>query len=142
MSAPTTTALNNVEIARRWFTEGWSGNLSLADEVFSANPIIDGKPYSLDFIKGTYQSTQSAFPDLVTSVDQVQEDGDWVITRYTMHGTHQQNWRGIPASGKTITAPGISMFRFENGKVVEAWDRFDMFSLMLQIEAIPMPFKG
>lgn len=131
----------NVATARRWFEEGWSGNLSLVYDTFISNPIVDGKEYTLEFVTGTYQSTLDAFPDLRVSVDQALEDDDWVVIRYAMAGTHQKDWRGIAATNVAINAPGISMLRFENGKVVELWDRFDLFSLLLQLNAIPMPFK-
>lgn len=133
--------VSNKDVAYRWFTEGWNGNLALAEETFAPNPTIDGKEYTLDFIVGNYRDTLTAFPDLQTTVDHQVEQGDWVVTRYTMRGSNQNAWRGIPANGTPITAAGISMFRFENGKVVEAWDRFDMFGLMLQINAIPMPLR-
>jgi hypothetical protein len=29
-------------IARRWFTEGWAGNLAMADDIFSENPRTNG----------------------------------------------------------------------------------------------------
>lgn len=63
-------------------------------------------------------------------------EDDKVVTRWTMRGTHQGEFRGITPTGKQITVTGIGIFRFSNGKVVESWDTFDQLGMMRQLGVI------
>jgi predicted ester cyclase len=67
--------------------------------------------------------------------DQVAE-GDKVTTRYTMGGTHQGEFFGVPGSGKRIEISGINVDRFEeSGKMVEEWASYDLLGAMRQAGA-------
>jgi predicted ester cyclase len=62
------------------------------------------------------------------------------VTRWTMRGTHQGEFRGLAPSGKRITVIGIGIFRFsEEGKVVESWDNVDQLGMIQRLGAIPLP---
>ena len=80
---------------------------------------------------------RKAIPNLHFSVeDQIAED-DKVVTRVTVTGTQQGDLPRIPAAGKQFTSSGIVIFRFEDGKAVEAWMEFDFLGLYRQLGAIP-----
>jgi steroid delta-isomerase-like uncharacterized protein len=79
-----------------------------------------------------------AFPDLNVSVEDVIAEGDKVIIRYTSRGTHQGETGGLgPPTGRQIELEGIAILRFEDGKIVEFWDRFDNLSLLQQLGLAP-----
>ena len=58
-------------------------------------------------------------------IEDVIAEGDKVATRYTNHGTHQQELMGIPPTGKQVTVRGIVITRFADGKAVEVWNNAD-----------------
>ena len=64
-------------------------------------------------------------------------EGDRVVIRYTLRGTHQGEFRGIPPTGKQFKATGISIVHFVNGKGVELRNEFDYLGLLLQLGVIP-----
>jgi steroid delta-isomerase-like uncharacterized protein len=67
---------------------------------------------------------RAMFPDLrIDVVDQV-ADGDRVVSRWILHGTHR---------GRRVTLPGITISRFENGKIAEDWTVSDNLGLLRQI---------
>jgi steroid delta-isomerase-like uncharacterized protein len=66
-------------------------------------------------------------------------EGDKVVMRFTVAGTHKGPLMGIPATGKSYKAPGISVFRLANGKIVEHWGVFDQLSVMQQLGLVPVP---
>jgi steroid delta-isomerase-like uncharacterized protein len=79
-----------------------------------------------------------AFPDLNASVEDVIAEGDKVAIRYTSRGTHQGETGGLgPPTGRQIALGGIAVQRFEDGKIVEFWDRFDNLSLLQQLGLAP-----
>ncbi len=45
----------------------------------------------------------------------------------------------VPATGKQVTMTGIGIFRFADGKFVEAWYESDYLGLFQQLGLIPVP---
>ena len=77
---------------------------------------------------------RQAVPDPTYTVEDQVAEGDKVVSRYTVSGTHRDEFRGIASTGKEMEITGTSIFRFsEEGKVVESWDNLD------QLGAIPEP---
>jgi steroid delta-isomerase-like uncharacterized protein len=78
-----------------------------------------------------------AFPDLQVAVEDVIAEGDKVVCRDTVTGTHQGEYRGLPPTGKSVTYNEIFILRFVNGRIAEIWGIVDVFSQMQQLGAIP-----
>jgi steroid delta-isomerase-like uncharacterized protein len=83
----------------------------------------------------------NAFPDLSCTVEDQVAEGDEVVSRWTLRGTHQGEFFGVPASGKRVEISGIQIDRFdeESGKIVEEWAEFGLLGAMRQMGAIPEP---
>jgi serine phosphatase RsbU (regulator of sigma subunit) len=76
---------------------------------------------------------RSAFPDLRLIIEEQIAEGDKVVSRGTIRGTHLREFRGMAPTGEEMEIPGMAVFRFsEEGKVVESWDSYDQLSLMRQ----------
>ena len=84
----------------------------------------------------------TAFPDVHITIEDQIADGDKVVTRWTARGTHQGNLQGIAPTGKQITVSGISIDRFEAGKIAEEWELFDRMGMMQQLGVIPSLQRG
>ena len=123
---------------------GNEGNLELADEIFdrylahqSDGSVLERGP---EDVKGFMGEFREAFPEFHSTIEDQIAEGDKVVTRWTMSGTHQGEFRGIAPTGKQITVTGIGIFRFsDEGKVIESWDNFDQLGMMRQLGAIPAP---
>jgi serine phosphatase RsbU (regulator of sigma subunit) len=120
----------NKAIFRRYVEEVWNqGRLELADEIFDR--YISHQPDGLSIERGPEDvkrflgEFRQAFPDLHISIDDQIAEGDKVVSRGTIRGTHQGEFRGMAPTGKQIEERGFSVFRFsEEGKVVESWDSY------------------
>ena len=79
-----------------------------------------------------------AFPDFNVTVEDVIAEGEKVVSRYTFRGTHQGETEefGSP-TGRQFELEGISMHRFEDGKIVEDWERYDNLSVLQQLGLVP-----
>ncbi len=53
------------------------------------------------------------------TVDDEIAEGDKVAVHWTVRGTHQADFLGIPPIRRQATWTGISIYRIENGKVAE-----------------------
>jgi steroid delta-isomerase-like uncharacterized protein len=80
-------------------------------------------------------SLLAALPGQFTIEDLIAE-GDKVVLRYTFHGTHQGQWRGLPPTGKSVTFTGIFIYRILDGKIVEGWENADALGLVQQLGLI------
>jgi steroid delta-isomerase-like uncharacterized protein len=98
-----------------------------------------GSGLGLEGIKTAYDKLLSAFPDIQLTTDDLIAEGDKVVSRWTLHGTHQGELMGIPVTGKQVTQSGTSIFRLDNARVVEVWVYADNLGLMQQLGAIPAP---
>ncbi len=93
-------------------------------------------------IRQFYEAFWAAFPDSHLTIDDVLTEGDKLACRFSLRATHQGELMGIPASGKPIQLPGITILRFREGKCVERWSQADFLGLLQQIGAIPSPGAG
>jgi len=80
-----------------------------------------------------------AFPDLHLTLEDIIAEGDKMVTRWTMRGTHQGASLGMPPTGKQCTMPGIGIFRLDGGKVAELWVIYDQLGMLQQLGMAPMP---
>src|SRR5829696_2974362 len=61
----------------------------------------------------------AAFPDINISVEDVIAEGDQVVSRYTIRGTHRLLLvNDSPTTEKQMELKGITIHRFEEGKIV------------------------
>ncbi len=117
-----------------------SGRLEALREIFAAD-VVDHDP-APDQAKGPegfiqfFTQFRSAFPDLAIAVEHMVADEDNISLAYTVTGTHQGNFLGIPATGKKIKARGMQIARFESGKIVERWGSSDELGILKQIGAV------
>ncbi|AHF76626.1 putative ester cyclase [Sodalis praecaptivus] len=86
-------------------------------------------------IEHNYRTTLAAFPDVAMRLDAVLSEGDQVVARYTMLGTHQDTFLGIAATGAAISVPGIGIYRVDGGKIRESWVVRDALALLKQLGA-------
>jgi steroid delta-isomerase-like uncharacterized protein len=131
-------------IARRTSDELYSrGNLDVVDEIYAPNAVAHD-PNSPEEIRGPEAIKQlasmfrSAFPDMQVTVEDQIAEGDKVVTRYTVRGTHQGELMGIPPTGNRMEQiTGIYMSRISGGKIVEEWYNYDALGMMQQLGLVP-----
>ena len=81
----------------------------------------------------------SAFPDFNHTIEDQIAEGDRVVTRQTLRGTHKGPFQGLTPTEKQFTITAIAIDRVSEGKIIERWIDFDVLGLMQQIGAIPAP---
>lgn len=79
----------------------------------------------------------AAFPDARISIESCIAEGDTVVSRWTLTGTHQGEFQGIPATGRGVGFTGLEFNQVADGRIVEHWSMFDNLALLRQIGAIP-----
>jgi len=76
-------------------------------------------------------------PDLHLTIEDLVEEGDKVVMRASVTGTHKGEYMGVQPTGKSITYSEIFIFRFAGGRIAEMWGVVDVFSQIKQLGVIP-----
>ena len=80
---------------------------------------------------------RSGFSDIGWTLEQTVAQGEWIAARFTMRGTHDGNFFGVPASSRKIEVQAMNFYRVVHGKIREEYGQPDFMGLMQQIGAIP-----
>jgi predicted ester cyclase len=78
-----------------------------------------------------------AFPDLHVSLDELIAEGESVFLRSTLTGTHDGEYKGIPATGRHVATECAEVFRIRDVRFVGYWCLTNVAGLMRQLTEEP-----
>jgi ketosteroid isomerase-like protein len=124
--------------AARWFEEVWNRSRREAiDEMFPEDGVLhDGH---VDYrgpaeSKRFYDALRAQLSDVQITPLEVISEGDMVCQRWSCTAKHT-------STGKQVEVTGISILRFKDGRLVEAWQNWDQHGLLQQLKnATPKSF--
>jgi steroid delta-isomerase-like uncharacterized protein len=128
----------NKAASRAVFGIWMTGELDRLGE-FVADDVVHHDPYDAHGDEGieghrtTIAANRRAFPNIEITIEDQIAEGDRLATRWTAAMTHTGELGGAHPSGKRVRISGITVERFEDGKVVEAWRCMDTHGLLQQI---------
>jgi steroid delta-isomerase-like uncharacterized protein len=133
---------NNKTVMHRFVEFINTANEVLAEELISPDAIfyVPGRPDPMRGPAGYLEIVhmmRSGFPDIQWTLDGMIAENDQVAARYTMRGTHQGTFFGVPPTGKLIEVGAINFYRFSGARIIEEFGQPDLLGLMQQIGAIP-----
>src|SRR5215210_778967 len=99
---------------------------------------IQGSEEAKQFVSMFFE----AFPDLNLTLEDEIAEGDKVVTRWTIRGTHQGELMGIAPTEKQIELKGITIHRFEGDRIAEEWERYDNLGMMQQLGVVAEAGQG
>jgi len=122
--------------ARRFFAEQDRRKGPLAEELCAphytaaivGNPVMDMASHS-QFGQRFY----AAFPDLEHIIEETVAERNKAVVKFTLHGTHQGSFFGIPPTGKQVTVSAMAILELVEGKVTQLHGIFDQMGLMQQL---------
>ncbi len=71
----------------------------------------------------------AACPDLEVTVEDLIAQGDRVVTRCVLRGTHAGTLLGVAPTGARFELRGVMIWRIANGKLAERWVTIDRLPL-------------
>jgi len=115
----------------------------LLAEDFVEHEEMPGLEPSKEGVKQLFHMYRAAFPDLRMEPQDVLVSGNKAVARVRATGTHQGEFLGMPATGKSVDVQLIDITRFgDDGLAREHWGVFDALALMQQLGAIPQTPPG
>jgi predicted ester cyclase len=88
-------------------------------------------------LKQVWPMLLRGLPDVHVTIEDLIAEGDKVVSRNSVTGTHQGEYMGRPPTGKSVTYNEIFILRFVNGRIAETWGVVDVFSQLKQLGRIP-----
>jgi steroid delta-isomerase-like uncharacterized protein len=136
----------NKALVCEFFTEVINaGNMASADEFVTTDyvehqqlPGAEGRQ-GIEGARAFLSMMHSAFLDVHFDIEDLVAEGDRVVARVTVSGTHQGELIGLAPTGKRVRTPGIEVFRVERGKMAEHWAVFDALGMLRQLGLQPVP---
>jgi steroid delta-isomerase-like uncharacterized protein len=136
---------DNKEIARRLMDECWSqGKLEAVRELVSNecryhDPVFPSLTSGVENIKRHISTCRSGFPDLKFTIGDTIAERNEVVIHWTARGTHKAQFLGISPTNRVATVSGTSIFRIEDGRIIEQWVDWNLMTLMEQLGVAAMP---
>lgn len=136
----------NKSVVRRYFEEA-PHNPDVCDEIFAPNfqfQTIQRASVTPQVVASTPESEKAAYEwlgkvwgDWRMTIDEMIAEGDRVMVRWTFHGTHQDEFFGLPPTYNQVTYSGINIFRTVDGKIAEIRDISDRLWMWQQLGVFP-----
>ena len=117
----------NKALARRFYVDVINeGNLDLLDELvsedFVEHEVFPGLPTTgPEAPKAAFRMFLNAFPDLHITADEITAEGDKVVVRSTMSGTHKGEFLGMPPTNDSFEVEVIDIVEIRDGKATAHW---------------------
>lgn len=86
---------------------------------------------------GHIEFFEIAFPRYEIYIDEMTGEGNRVVVKSHLKGTHSGELGGIPATYKEVNFPFVISYEIENDRIVSHWMLADQMSLMEQLGVIP-----
>ena len=123
--------MSNLKILAEYSTHMATGNYAAVYDYFADNfsshvtERVNPSDVGTDIRhreKEFWEMAKHAFPDMKFDVNLVLETGEYIVSNWTITGTHSgQAYYDVEPTGKKVNINGTAVLRFENGKVVEHW---------------------
>lgn len=136
---------NNKAVMQRYVAAYNAHDLAAMDGIFASTYVDhaqpDGQPPQPPgpaFKKQIFALFFQSFPDAYLTLEDLVAEGDRVVARLTMSGTHQGAFMGIRPKGRRFSVPAINIFLIRDGMITDSWAVLDMMTLTQQIKGPKM----
>jgi steroid delta-isomerase-like uncharacterized protein len=134
---------SNKSVAIRWFEEVWNlGRTGIILDLAHPHAVahdMEGPGVDttlLDAFLAFHRSMRGAIPDLHIAILDAIAENDRVALRVHSTGTHSGPDLGVPPTHNRIDFASVVIFRFEDGKIAEAWNFLDQLALYQQLRIL------
>jgi steroid delta-isomerase-like uncharacterized protein len=139
----TVTLEENKALVRRFVQEVWGeGNLDVIDELVAPDfcvyyPLMRETVHGPEAFKQVITRIHAGLSDVECVSEDVIAEGDQVVVRWTLRGTHAGEIQGVPPTGKQLALTGIGIYRLADGKIAEERGEEDALGYLRQLGVIP-----
>ena len=130
---------SNKEVIRKLYEQALNGrNMALLPELISEEFVgIRGVKGAAGF-EIPILALRQALPDVHWSLEELVGEGDKVMVRWQVQGTHTGPFQHVAATGKTVGNDGMAVYTLKEGKVIETQVLTDRLGFLQALEVLPL----
>ena len=121
------------------------GDLAGMAPLYTSDAVLtdpNGRFEGIEAMMAYLQAVKRAFPDDTIETSLLIEEGDTTVAEWTWHAAHTgpfviPDGGEIPATGKTVDVPGVSVIKVRDGKIASDRDYLDNAAVMSQLGLMP-----
>ena len=127
----------HTEVLNRFVAEFINeGDESVLEELVHDDYIYrspDEEVYGREGLAAMFRGFRAAFPDMQLTVHEVISTDDSTVLDFTLSGTHQGEFMGIPATERPFGIRGVVITRYRDGRIAQEWEILDNMTLLRQL---------
>ncbi|MCD6034118.1 MAG: ester cyclase [Thermomicrobiales bacterium] len=132
------TAEANIELARRWSEEVWTGqDLDVIGEILAPSAVHHGASFpdvqGPEAIAEAVSRQLETFPDIEISVEEAIASDGYVAVRWTGTGTQEGELLGLAPTGQVANMTGLNIYHISCGQVVESWSEMNLIQILQEL---------
>ncbi|MGH2615765.1 MAG: ester cyclase [Thermomicrobiales bacterium] len=128
-------------LVRRYYEIAASGELEALSDVLAPGFAIQNAPpgedAGVDGLIFSLERARATRPDFTFRIEDLIVEGNAVVVRTTIGGTHRGDFFGVAPTGKWIEIAAIDLWHVENGKLAAVWHLEDILGMMEQLGMVP-----
>jgi len=133
---------SNKQLCRDYFTAFLKRDIAWMNRHISPSFVRHdpGLPFDVRGPEGVAQLHDAllpAFPDMKLPLQDFVAEGEKVLVRLRVQGTHTGAFGDLPASGRTIDIGVLDLFQIRDGVLIEHWALLDNLGMLKQLGALP-----
>jgi steroid delta-isomerase-like uncharacterized protein len=136
MADPASIAREYLEAFNR---RDWGKMKSLFAPEFSYTGSDGAKQQGPDAGVAVAQMFATAMSDAKIDIKQIHVAGNTAAVEFIGSGTHDGDFAGIPATGRKVTMPVVTILDIKNDKIAAEREYMDMGHMMQQLGVMPSP---
>jgi predicted ester cyclase/heme-degrading monooxygenase HmoA len=129
---------SNKEVVRKLYEQCLNKrNMALLQDFVSEDYVgIGGEKGSAAF-EVPVAALIKALPDIQWKIEEIMGEGDKVVVRWKVQGTHTGPFQHFTATGNTVSNDGIGIYELKDGKIINAQVHTDRLGFLQQLEVLP-----
>tara|TARA_B100001248_G_scaffold221971_1_gene178315 strand:+ start:89 stop:619 length:531 start_codon:yes stop_codon:yes gene_type:complete len=92
-----------------------------------------GDIVGLENFKNYYNNYLTGFSDAEFTIVDIFGQGDKMVKHWNFKGTHDGDFFGVPATGKSVDISGTTLIKMKDGKIAAEQDYMDFLSFYTQL---------
>lgn len=129
---------SNAELINRFVGQVWNeGDFSQIDRLVAPDYVVDSALVGREWIVSNVSRFRSSFPDLRVSIETIVCEANQVAAMLRMKGTHLGDWRGFPATGRSVDYREAAFWTVQDGLILTGEFVAESLTMRIQLGMLP-----
>lgn len=129
-------------VVREFIRAVWNGEVpdaleQLTTPDFALHQLVADEDHDRASFEAFRTEMHDAMPDFAMVIEDLVVEGDRAIAHVTMNGTPEKPMQALQPTGESFSVDAFHKYRFEDGRIAEAWVMADAIGTLSQLGVFP-----